>query len=281
MVVGYEVSGVIDAVGEGVTDRSVGQRVFATMRFGGYADTVQTDARQTVVMPEEMSFEEGAAVPVSYLTAYHMLFNVFRVRPGDHVLIHQAAGGVGTAATQLCRAVGGVSTYGTASRRKHAYARSNGCDFPIDYHSVDYAAEIRALTDGRGVDLVLDALGGKDWRKGYNLLRPGGLLIPFGWANMARPGKRRVPHVLAQFTRLPWWTPIRLMQDNRGVAGVNMGQLWDERELALEAFESLLGFYEKGQIKPHVDCSFPLERASEAHAYIEAGKNLGKVVLTP
>ena len=281
MVVGYEVSGVIDAVGNGVTDRVEGQRVLAMTRFGGYADTVCIESGQSYLMPAEMSFEEGAALPVTYLTAFHMLFNVFRVRSGDHVLIHQAAGGVGTAASQLCRSVGGVTTYGTASASKHDYVRANGCDHPIDYHSVDYVEAINQLTDGRGVHLVLDALGGDDWKKGYSLLRPGGMLIPFGWANMAKFGKRRITHVLGQLTNMPWWTPMKLMHENKGVAGGNMGHLWDEREMTLEAFTALLKLYEEGAIKPHVDRSFPFEQAGEAHAYIEAGQNVGKVLLTP
>jgi NADPH:quinone reductase-like Zn-dependent oxidoreductase len=281
MIVGYEVSGVIDAVGREVTDKNEGQRVLALTRFGGYADTVCVDANLAHVLPEKMTFEEGAALPVSYLTTYHMLFNVFRVRAGDHVLIHQAAGGVGTAANQLCRSVGGVVTYGTASKGKHDYVRKNGCDHPIDYHAADYVTEIRKLTDGRGVHLVLDALGGSDWKKGYSLLRPGGMLIPFGWANMSRQGKRRVPHVLGQLTHMPWWTPMRLMNENKGIAGVNMGHLWGERQMLSEAFAALLRLYERGAIEPHVDRCFPFERASEAHAYIEAGLNVGKVLLEP
>lgn len=281
MVVGYEVSGVIDAVGEGVTDRREGQRVLAMTRFGGYADEVCVDAAHAFLIPEQMSFEEGAALPVTYLTAYQMLFNVFRVRAGDHVLIHQAAGGVGTAASQLCRSVGGVTSYGSASKAKHDYVRENGCDHAIDYHSTDYAKEIRRLTNGHGVDCVLDALGGADWRKGYSLLRPGGLLVPFGWANMATLGKRRIAHVVSQFARLPWWTPIRLMHENKGVAGVNMGRLWDEQELLVEALTALMSLYDRGTIKPYVDRSFAFEHAAEAHAYIEAGQNTGKVLLTP
>ncbi len=281
MVVGYEVSGVIDAVGKGVEDRSEGQRVLAMTRFGGYADTVRVGAAQTFVMPAQMSFEEGAALPVTYLTAYHMLFNVRRLRPGDQVLIHQAAGGVGTAACQLCRSLGGVTTYGTASKAKHAYARDNGCDHPIDYHSVDYATEVRRLSADRGVDCVLDALGGDDWKKGFSLLRPGGLLISFGWANMAKHGKRRMTRVLGEFSHLPLWTPIRLMQENKGVAGVNMGNLWDEQELLFDAFTALLKLYEQGTIQPQVDRSFAFEHAAEAHGYIEAGQNTGKVLLTP
>ena len=281
VVVGYEVSGVIDAVGGSVADRHVGQRVLAMTRFGGYADTVCVDAAQTYAMPESMTFEEGAALPVTFLTAYHMLFNVFRMRAGDHVLIHQVAGGVGTAASQLCRAVGGVTTYGTASKGKHDYARENGCNHPIDYHSVDYAREVRRLANGRGVDVVLDALGGSDWKKGYSLLRPGGLLVLFGWANMAKHGKRRVTHVLSQLAQSPWWTPNTLMNENKGVAGVNMGHLWDAMELTGGAFDALLELYAEGLIKPHVDRCFPFEQAAEAHAYIEAGQNVGKVLLTP
>lgn len=281
LVVGYEVSGVIDAVGEGVTERNEGQRVIALTRFGGYADAVCVETGQSFVMPQQMGFEEAAAIPVAYLTAYHMLFNVFRLRAGDQVLIHQAAGGVGTAASQLCATVEGVTTYGTASEAKHDYVRENGCNHAIDYHSVDYAEQIRELTDGRGVDCVLDALGGADWRKGFSLLKPGGLLIPFGWANMAKFGKRRLTHVVGQFTRLPWWTPIGLMHENKGVAGVNMGHLWDELELLADAFTAILKLYEQGAIRPHVDRCFAFEQAAEAHAYIEAGQNLGKVLLTP
>ena len=232
-------------------------------------------------MPEQMSFEEGAALPVNYLTAYHMLFNVFRVRAGDHVLIHQAAGGVGTAATQLARSVGGVTTYGTASQAKHDYVRANGCDHPIDYHSVDYADAVNELTGGRGVHVVLDALGGSDWKKGYSLLRPGGMLIAFGWANMAKFGKRRMTHVLGEFTHMPLWTPIKLMQDNKGVSGVNMGHLWKEREMTEESLTALLELYEEGAIRPRIDRSFSLAQAADAHAYIEAGQNVGKVLLTP
>jgi NADPH:quinone reductase-like Zn-dependent oxidoreductase len=281
MVVGYEVSGVIDRLGGDVRDRTEGQRVLAMTRFGGYSDVVCVPESQCFEMPSAMTFEEGAALPVTYLTAYQMLFNVFRIRPGDHVLIHQAAGGVGTAASQLCRSVGGVTSYGTASKAKHDYVRENGCTHPIDYHAVDYAEVVRGLTDGRGVDVVLDALGGADWKRGYELLRPGGLLIPFGWANMAKFGKKRMTHVLAQLTNMPWWTPVKLMNENKGVAGVNMGRLWDEKEMFVTGFTALLRLYENGSIRPHVDRAFAFEQAGEAHAYIEAGQNLGKVLLTP
>ncbi len=281
MVVGYEVSGVIDAVGPGVSDRTEGERVLGMTRFGGYSDTVCVPASQAFPMPDKMTFEEGAALPVNYLTAYHMLFRVFRLRAGDHVLIHQAAGGVGTAASQLCHSVEGVVSYGTASERKHDHVRENGCDHPIDYHSVDYEKAIRELTNGSGVDVVLDALGGADWKKGYSLLRPAGMLIMFGWANMVKDGKRRMARVAGQLTQMPWWTPAALINENKGVAGVNMGHLWGSVDMLTEEIVALMKLYEEGVIKPHVDRTFRFEQAGDAHAYIEAGKNVGKVLLTP
>src|SRR5262249_33657846 len=111
------------------------------------------------------------------LTAYHMLFRVANLRPGERVLVHMAAGGVGIAALQLCSTVGGVTTFGTASASKHEVLHDEGCTNPIDYRSRDYVAEVRRLTDGEGVDIVLDPLGGRDWKKGMSLLRPVGRLV--------------------------------------------------------------------------------------------------------
>lgn len=280
-VVGYEAAGVIDKIGASVPGVAVGQRVAALVRFGGHSDTVCADHRQVFALPDSMSFEEGAALPVNYLTAYHMLFEVFRVRPGDKVLIHMAAGGVGTAVCQLCRHIDGVTTFGTASAGKHDYVKSHGCDHVIDYRSTDYADAIRDLTDGAGVDLVLDALGGADWKRGYQLLRKGGMLIAFGWANMSKGGRARWTHVARQVTKMPFWTPAKLMNDNRGVAGVNMGHMWDEKDLLKREADALLALYIQGKIKPHVDKTFSFDQAADAHRYIEAGKNVGKVLLIP
>src|SRR5262252_7975292 len=140
-------------------------------------------------MPDDMTFEEAAAIPVNYVTAYHMLFRVGALRPRERVLVHMAAGGVGIAALQLCKTVEGVETFGTASASKHDVLREEGCTHPIDYRSVDYEAAVRDLTEGKGVDIVLDALGGRDWKKGFELLRPAGRLIAFGFANMSAGDK--------------------------------------------------------------------------------------------
>ncbi|MGE5829013.1 MAG: synaptic vesicle VAT-1 family membrane protein, partial [Micromonosporaceae bacterium] len=200
-VVGYEVAGTVDALGDGVTAPAVGQRVLALVRFGGHADVVCAPAERVVPVPDELSFTDAAAIPVTYLTAYHMLFHVGNLRPGDRVLVLMAAGGVGIAVLQLCRTVPDVQTFGTASASKHDIIREEGCTYPIDYRTEDYVARVRAITDG--VDLVLDPLGGADWRKGLSLLRPMGRLIAYGFANITGGERRSLVRLARQGLRIP------------------------------------------------------------------------------
>ena len=280
-VVGYEAAGVIDAVGEGVASRVVGERVLALIRFGAHADTIVVPEKQALPMPDEMSFEEGAALPVVYLTAYHMLFRVAGLRPGAKVLVHMAAGGVGLAALQLCRTVPGVVTFGTASASKHDFLREHGCDHPIDYRNLDYAAEVQKLTGGKGVDIVLDALGGADWKKGYRLLAPAGMLVAFGFANMATGDKASLLNVAKNFLQVPRFSPMALMDKNRGVAGVNVGHLWNELELLVEEMEALLALYREKKVKPVIDSTFDFAHAADAHRRMAERKNVGKILLVP
>lgn len=280
-IVGYEGAGVIDAVGEGVTARTEGDRVLFMSRFNGHADTVCVPEAQVFGMPAQMSFEEGAALPVNYVTAYHMLFAIRRLHHGEHVLIHMAAGGVGTAVLQLCRTVEGVVTYGTASSSKHEFIRQQGCSYPIDYRTTDFAAEVRRISGHRGVDLVLDPVGGPYWKKGYELLRAGGMLIAFGMSSLNAGGKRRLTRVASKVLQSPLYSPLKLMNDNRSVAGVNMGHLWSEIAMISDEVESLAELYDEGNIKPHVSACYPFSRAAEAHGELEFGRNVGKIVLTP
>ena len=280
-VVGYEIAGEVDAVGTGVADLKVGDRVAALTRFGGHADVVCVPAARVFTLPDGMPWDVAAAIPVNYLTAYHMLFVMRRIKPGEKVLVHMAAGGVGTAVLQLCRTVDAIETFGTASARKHDYVRSHGCDHPIDYRSEDYVQAIRAKVGDRGLDLVLDALGGRDWKKGYELLRSTGMLIAFGWANMRTGDKRSLFKVAREATGLPFFSPVGLMDTNRAIAGVNMGHLWHEEALLREEGLALMDLWREGKIRPHVDRTFSFEEAAEAHQWLEQGKNVGKVVLIP
>ncbi len=280
-VVGYEVAGTVDAVGTGVTSPAPGDRVLALVRFGGQAEKVVLPAAHAMPMPEGMTFEQGAALPVNYLTAYHALFRVGHLSRGQSVLVHMAAGGVGIAALQLCRTVPGVTVLGTASASKHAVIREEGCHHPIDYRTRDYEPEVRQLTGGRGVDLVLDALGGADWKKGYRLLRPGGMLVAYGFANMATGPRRSLLVAARQLLSVPRFSPIALMDDNRGVAGVNMGHLWGEPEMVLGELEALLALFREGRIRPRIDSTFRFEEAALAHERLQGRGSVGKVLLVP
>jgi synaptic vesicle membrane protein VAT-1 len=279
-VVGYEVAGVVDAVGPGVARPPAGARVLALVRFGGHADTVCAPAASVLEMPEGATFEEAAALPVNYATAWLVIFRWASVRPGERVLVHMAAGGVGIAALQLLRTVPGVVVFGTASAAKHDAIRGEGCTHPIDYRTRDYAEEVRRLA-GDGVDVVLDPLGGKDTRKGFDLLRPGGRIVVYGFANVAGGDRRSLLRVLAQGARIPRFNPLEIMNRNRIVAGFNLGHLWNRLDLVRGALDELLALWRAGKVKPHVDSTFPLERAAEAHRRMQERKNVGKILLVP
>ena len=156
-VLGYEVAGEIDTIGAGVSGFVIGQRVMAGTRFGGQAELATAQARDVLPMPDNLSFEEGAAFCVSYATAYAALIIMGGLRAESRVLIHSAAGGVGTAATQIARNAG-AEIFGTASASKHRAIQAQGVHHPIDYRSQDFKAEVRRLTDGEGVDIVMDAV---------------------------------------------------------------------------------------------------------------------------
>ena len=278
MVMGYEVSGYVDAVGANVKDFRPGDRVLATPRFGGHATLVRVPWSQVMRLPDQMSFDQAAALPVNYLTAYHMLFHVGQVRPSDRVLIHMAAGGVGLAAIQLCQLVPEVRIFGTASAAKHDFLRKAGVQYPIDYRSLDYAAEVRRLTGNKGVQLILDPLGGKSWSKGYDLLAPAGQLIAFGWASMVSGENKNWARIISELLGMKRFSPLRLMSDNRTVSGVNLGHLWDERELLNAELRALLRLFDEKKIAPRVDRVFPLSAGVEAHRYIQERRNIGKVL---
>lgn len=278
-VVGYEVAGVVDAVGGNVRDVTVGTRVFGMPHFGGYTDTLVLPANQVFAMPNAMTFEEAAALPVVYLTAHHMMFYTGNVRPNSSVLIHSAAGGVGLAAIQLAK-TRGCQIFGVASASKHDFIRAAGCQHPIDAAG-SYVEQVRALTNGRGVDLVLDPVGGKSWTEGYDLLRPAGRLVAFGLSAAASGNKRNLFHALTQVLQVKKWSPMQLMSDNKTVAGVNMGHLFGEIGMLSEQFNDLIRLYEEGAIRPHVDKTFSFAEASAAHQYIHDRKAKGKVLLVP
>ncbi|MCU0687245.1 MAG: medium chain dehydrogenase/reductase family protein [Polyangiaceae bacterium] len=278
-VVGYEVSGVIDAVGAGVEGLKEGERVFGMPRFGGYTDTLVVSERQAFRMSDAMSFEDAAALPVVYLTAHHMMLYTGNLRPRSSVLVHSAAGGVGLAATQLAKTRDCV-IFGVASKGKHDFLREQGVTHPLD-SATDWAAEVRAKTKGRGVDLILDPVGGPSWAEGYDLLAPAGRLVAFGLSAASSGKTRNLLHALGQVVRIKRWNPRTLMDDNKTISGCNMGHLFGEIDMLAEQFQSLIGLYEAGKIKPHVSRTFRFDEAAAAHHFLHDRKAVGKVLLVP
>ncbi|XP_006791272.1 synaptic vesicle membrane protein VAT-1 homolog [Neolamprologus brichardi] len=279
VTMGMEGSGVIEAVGEDVNDRKVGDRVIALARSGMWQEVAVVSADRTFLMPEEMSFEEGAALTINYMTAYMMLFEMANLRPGKSVLIHMAAGGVGIAATQLCQTVQDVTVFGTASASKHETITQGGVTHPIDYRTKDYVEEIRKISP-KGVDIVLDPLGGSDTQKGYSLLKPLGMIIVFGAANCVTGQRKNLLAMAKTWYNQLSLNTMKLMQSNKAVSGFHLGYITDE-QLFGRTMSTLLELYKQGKIKPRIDSSYHFEEVTEAMKRMHERQNIGKVILLP
>ena len=278
-VVGYEVAGVVGAVGPEVTHVHVGDRVLAFTRFGGYADRVVVPEGFAFPAPPSMSDSEAAAIPVNYLTALIALYRMANVTAGETVLIHGAGGGVGIAATQLAR-LRRATIIGTASASKHAALRAFGVDHPIDYRHADVEREVRRLTNDRGADVILDPIGGRSFTVSYRLLAPLGRLVIYGVSAMAVGERRRLWHVARTLTQMRSFRPISMMNGNKGVFGLNLGHLWTEERQLAGAMTTLLQEMAAGRIAPVIARTFPLEQAADAHRFMQSRGNIGKIVLT-
>ncbi len=273
-VVGYEVAGTVAEVGDGVDRFAVGDRVMAGTRFGGYSEQAVAKATDVAPLPDGLSFEQGAAVPVNYLTAYLGLRRFGALEPGERVFLHAAAGGVGIAATQIAKHRG-AEVWGSASPGKHDAIRGFGVDHAVDYTQSGWEKGLPPM------DVVMDALGGKSFRRSYDMLRAGGRLICFGAAGVVSGEKRNLVAAGRTALTMPRFNLIKQMSASKTVVGLNMLTLWDELgslEPFMASIEGLLG---DGVLQPVVAQSFPFDRAGEAHRYIGERRNIGKVVLTP
>ncbi|MES1173100.1 MAG: medium chain dehydrogenase/reductase family protein [Myxococcales bacterium] len=278
-VIGYEVSGVIDQVGDGVSGFELGERVMALCHFGGYSDVLALPAAQVMRMPERMSFESAAAFPVVYLTAYDMMLFNGHLRPKSSVLILSAAGGVGLAAIQIAK-TRECEIFGSASPSKHDFLKQQGCAHVLD-SSRDFAKQARAIVGERGIDLILDPVGGASWSRAYDLLAPCGRLVAFGLSAVAGGNTRSWLRAVRQVLSVPRFSPMKLMGDNKTISGTNMGHLVSRPDLISPQLASLLEMYEQGLLEPRVDRAFSFAEASAAHQYIHDRKACGKVLLVP
>jgi len=279
LVVGYEVAGTVDAIGAHVTRFAVGDRVLALTRFGGYAS--EAVVQQAYVFPfhGDLSDAEAAALPVNYLTALLALYKMANVAAGETVLIHGAGGGVGIAAIQLAR-LRRATIIGTASASKHHALRSLGVDHLIDYRTTNVEQEVRRICGDRGVDVVLDSLGGRSFATSYRMLAPLGRLVMFGVSSISRGERRNWLHAARAMLQMPRFKPLSLINHNRAVFGLNLAHLWDERGQLAAAMQFLLEEVGTKRLMPVIARTFPLERAGDAHRFMQGRGNIGKIVLT-
>jgi NADPH:quinone reductase-like Zn-dependent oxidoreductase len=274
-VVGYEVAGTVEAVGPGVDPDRVGQRVLAGTRFGGYAEIVNVAVSDSVALPDGLTFEQGAAVPVNYATAWAALHGYGSLRAGERVLIHAAAGGVGIAAIQFAKAAG-AEVHGTASPGKHQKLAELGVDRAIDYRRDGWWKDLEPY------DMVLDALGGTSLRRSYGLLRPGGRLVGYGISNMQQGEKRSLRTVAPQaLAMLRGFNLLDQLSESKTVIGLNMLRLWDDRGTLEPWITPLTTGLSDGTISPIVHAAVPFAEAAKAHRILAARENIGKVVLVP
>lgn len=279
---GYEVAGVVVETGEKAADQvAVGTRVMAVTRFQGYGESVRVGAHAAVEIADEIDFATAAAVPVNYLTAYLALIHCGAAKPGEAVLVHGGAGGVGLAALDLSRDLD-VTFYATAgSEEKCRRLEAMGVEQAIDYRTTDYAQAVRAARRGKGVDLILDPLGPESFQKGQQLLEPLGRMICYGFSSLVKGPKRSLWHAATSLLKLHKVNPITLMNENKGVYGLNLAHLFDEKDKQREGLVGLRDRLQAGTITPVIDSTFPLtaEGAAAAHQHLHDRKNFGKVVL--
>jgi NADPH:quinone reductase-like Zn-dependent oxidoreductase len=279
-VIGYEVAGDVESVGDGVEGIKPGDRVIAGSRFGGQAELAVVNAADIVPLPDDWSYEKGAALPVVYATAYAGLIRYGNVLAGERVLIHAAAGGVGIAATQIAKHLG-AELYGTASASKHDAIREQGIEHAIDYHSQDFVEEIRRITgEKQPLDLVMDAVGGNSFRKSWSLLRAGGRLVAYGVSESGGGERREIGKLLKLVATSPVLPILLMMRASKSVIALNMLTIWDAKGSLDEFIAPLRDLTDQGVIDPVVSEAFPVEQAADAHRYLGERKNIGKVVLT-
>ena len=275
---GYEASGTVVEVGEGVEHLEVGDSVIAVPGTGAHTSHLVCAADRVIRIPEGVSLEAAAAMPVTYLTAHHMLHHLGHLSTDQAVLIHGGGGGVGTAALQLCRWAGVERVWATASAGKADIIRSFG-GTPIDRHTEDFVDVIRKSTDGVGVDHVLDPIGGDHLVRSLSACREGGNVYTFGMSSFAPSEKRRPIRTALAWLRRTEIDPLRLMARNRALFGVHMGT-WSRQDVILGQMERLVQGVAEGHLDPVIDRVFPIEQAAAAHRHMHDGKNVGKVLFS-
>jgi NADPH:quinone reductase-like Zn-dependent oxidoreductase len=282
-VPGLEVAGIVEKVAEGGRSGEAdsprpGDAVVALTNFNAYAEWVTVPASLAFGLPQGIGFDEAAAIPVNYLTAYHSIVTMGNLLPGDRILIHGAAGGVGIASIQIAKARG-LKIFGVAGPAKQETLRKMGVDHAVDYERDDFVEVIRKFAPA-GVEMVMDAIGGKSFSRSYDCLGSTGRLVIYGFSTIAgADGKRNAFGSAKALLQTPRFHPLRLLAKNASIIGVNLSGLQARPALLRSEMADLFQMYSAAKIKPVVGKKFPLAEAAAAHRFIHDRKNIGKVVL--
>jgi NADPH:quinone reductase-like Zn-dependent oxidoreductase len=283
-VPGMEIAGIVERTAEdgkptGAQPLRPGEAVAAISGLNAYAEWIAIPAQQAYRLPVGMSFEDAAAMPVNYLTAYHSIVTMGNLQAGERLLIHGAGGGVGIAAVQIARARGLV-IFGTAGPAKQEYLRKIGVDHAIDYEKTDFVQAVHKFAPD-GIEMVMDPVGGRSFSRSHECLGPTGRLVIYGFsAAVGSGGKRNWMKALSALAQTPRFHSLKLMKENVAVIGVSLGNLQSRGTLLQREIEELFRLYADGKIKPVIGKTFPLAQAGAAHQYIQDRKNIGKVILT-
>ena len=276
-ILGLEIAGEVVKTGSDEFNPMLGKPVVGICTSGGYSTHVNVPAEQLFII-EKKWLTIGASIPVNYLTAYFMILHQGCLRKDETILIHEIGGGVGIAALQISQKIG-ATIIGTASLRKHAKIKELGINNLIDYRSEKFYEKVMDITNGRGVDLVLDPLGGKDLANSYKCLTEFGRLGVYGFSTAVTGLKRSYIRILPKFLQMPSFNPRHLMMKNLGAFGFHLGMIRQRKDLVDRYGKILFEWLDERAINPMIDCIFDLENAADAHQYIADRKNIGKVLL--
>ncbi|XP_053664158.1 synaptic vesicle membrane protein VAT-1 homolog-like [Anopheles marshallii] len=281
-ILGFECAGEIEAVGEEVEGFKVGDRVVALPEFRAWSELVVVPTKYVYHIPEEMTFQDAAAIVMNYLVAYILIFDLVSLREGKSMLLHSVGGGVGQAIVQLVRTVPNVTIFGVCSKSKHeALAATGLIDHLID--RTDYVNEVRKITT-EGVDIVMDCLCGEECNRGYGLLKPMGKYILYGSSNVVTGETKSFFSVARSWWQVDKVSPIKLFDENKSLGGFNLRHLLyqqDGSEYVRSTVDKIFGLWKEGKVKPVVDSAWALEDVAEAMQKMHDRKNIGKLVLDP
>ena len=275
---GGEASGIIEKIGNNITEYKVGDKIMGFAPFNSYSSHINMNQKMIMKLPDKFSLAQGAAFPVVYVTAYMMMCDLGNLKKNDYIFIRGAGGGVGTAAIQLAKIVG-AKIIGASSAWKHEALKNMGVDCCIDYINENVKQKVMEFTNGYGVDVIIDPVGAKAWDESYKLLSPMGKLIVYGNQNLVTGKTRSLFAMVKEFINMPKIKPFHMIGSNKAIMGYHLGRLKGAEHKINFAIEQLNDLSDKGLLDPIIAKIFPYHQTNEAHRYIQDRKNFGKVII--